>query len=481
MKNRTKSSRSSSRRIEFPLSDIALSTWVPILFLAFVFLLGGGSRSDIASLPVLRGAAVLFAFWAALQMRREDWLRVRIPLSLMLALTLWMALQLVPLPPDIWHALPGRSTIVEIDRLVGQGELWRPLSLTPSQTLNALLAMTVPIAALLLAAQMTTDEYPPLLIAVVIIACVSALLGLLQIMSGPSSPAYLYRIANNSSMVGLFSNRNHHAIFLACTIPLAAMLLRDEFMRKRKRTLIRVWLALAGILLTLLTILIGSRGGLVAGIFAFVVGYAMVAGSWPVAEKSWSASASKKALTSRYGRWFLYAPPAVLMVFVCITLLYSNRTTAFTRVVGQSVSDDLRVQAWPTVQSMIETYWVAGSGFGSFAGVYKIFEPDNLLQDAYFNHAHNDWAEVILTGGLPFALIVIAAMLWFIRVFLSRGARNLVKGHRGDLRLPVLSVVVILAATSLIEYPLRVPSIQALAIFLILFLCCPKSSRSHAD
>jgi len=480
MKNRTKSARISSRRIKSPLAGVALSTWVPILFLVFVFLLGGGSRSDIASLPILRGAAVLFAFWAAIQMRREDWRRIRVPLLLMLALMLWMALQLVPLPPDIWHGLPGRSTIVAIDRLVGQADLWRPLSLTPSQTLNALLAMAVPLAALLLAAQMTADEYPPLLTAVVVIACASALLGLLQILSGPSSPAYLYRIANNGSMIGLFSNRNHHAIFLACTIPLTAMLLRDEFMRKRKRMLIRVWLVLAGILLTLLTILIGSRGGLVAGIFAFVVGYAMVAGSWPVNDGARSPSSSR-AMSSRYGRWFLYVPPGLLVVFVGIALVYSNRTTAFTRVVGQSVSDDLRVLAWPTVQSMIETYWVAGSGFGSFAGVYKMFEPDNLLQDAYFNHAHNDWAEVVLTGGLPFALILAAAILWFVRTFAARGVRNLVKGHRGDLRLPVLAVVVVLAATSLVEYPLRIPSIQALAVFLILFLCCPKSSRSRAD
>src|SRR3546814_17356656 len=81
----------------------------------------------------------------------------------------------------------------------------------------------------------------------------------------------------------------------------------------------------------------------------------------------------------------------------------------------QSVGDDLRVQAWPTVQSMIETYWIAGSGFGSFAGAYKMFEPDNLLQDAYFNHDHNDWAEVIITGGLPFEFILAAAIPWFVR------------------------------------------------------------------
>src|SRR3546814_13881846 len=70
-----------------------------------------------------------------------------------------------------------------------------------------------------------------------------------------------------------------------------------------------------------------------------------------------------------------------------------------------------------TTRFRSEIYWTAGSGFGSFAGAYKMFEPDNLLQEADFNHAHNDWAEVIITGGLPFALILAAAILWFVRTF----------------------------------------------------------------
>ena len=110
-----------------------------------------------------------------------------------------------------------------------------------------------------------------------------------------------------------------------------------------------------------------------------------------------------------------------------------------------------------------------------------MFEPDHLLQDAYFNHAHNDWAEAILTGGLPFVLIVIALLIWFGRAAANRGTRNLIKGHRGDIRLPILTTILLLVATSLADYPLRVPSIQVLAIFLILFLCCPKPGRLHGD
>ncbi|WP_374525843.1 O-antigen ligase family protein [Sphingopyxis sp.] len=452
-----------------------LSEWVPVLFLAFVFLLGGGARSDIASLPILRGMSVLFAFWAALRLRGEDWKRIRVPLTLLLLLALWMALQLVPLPASIWHGLPGRDTIVAIDRLTGQAELWRPLSLTPSQTLNALLAMTVPIAALLVAAQMTSEEYPRLLMTVVALACASMLLGLLQILSGPASPAYLYRIANTDSMIGLFSNRNHHAIFLACVIPLVAFALRDELMRKRKRPMVGIGLALAGIMLTVMTIMIGSRGGLLAGVISFVIGYAIVAGSWGTADLS-----SGRGL-SRYRRWFLYAPPALMVLFVGLSLFLSSRTTALTRFMDQSVGDDLRVSAWPTVRSMIETYWVAGSGFGSFPGVYKMFEPDRLLQGAYFNHAHNDWAEAIMTGGLPFALIVGCALVWFGVTVSRRGTRNLIKGHRGDFRLPILTIVLILATTSLADYPLRVPSLQSLAIILVLFLCCPKLAGTRRD
>lgn len=474
MNHRIKSAKNSSRRSSPRFADIALPKWVPILFLVFVFLLGGGSRSDIASLPILRAGAVLLAFWAALQMQREDWWRIRIPLSLMLVLILWMALQLVPLPPDIWHGMPGRGTIVAIDRLIGQPELWRPISLTPSQTLNALLGMAVPMAVVLLAAQMNSDDYPSLIAAVAVIACVSALLGLAQILLGPSSFAYLYRISNNDSMVGLFSNRNHHAIFLACALPLIAALFRDELMRKRKRTLIRVGLVLAGVLLAIMTILIGSRGGLVAGTFAASVSYAIIVASWPTIDPTNGRGSSRP----KYARWFFYAPPTLFVLFVSAALILSDRTTAFTRLMTQSAGDDLRVLAWPTVQSMIETYWLTGSGFGSFPDVYKIFEADSLLRDAYFNHAHNDWAEVILTGGLPFSLILIATILWVVRASAARGVRNLVKGYRGDLRLPILTVIVLFAGTSLIDYPLRVPSLQALAIFLVLFLCCPKPARS---
>lgn len=458
--------------------SLPASNWIPLLFLAMMFLTGGSSRSDIASLPLLRGGAVLFGFWAILRLNREDWQRIRVPLLLLVALLAWMIVQLIPLPPDMWQALPGRETIAAIDKTLGQPDLWRPLSLTPSQTLNSILAMSVPFAALFLFAQADADDQRHLLFAVVGLACASALLGVIQLLSGASSGAYFYRITNSDAMVGLFANRNHHAIFLACALLVVAMLLRDELMRKRKRTTLRGALVAAGVVLTAMTALIGSRAGLFAGVVAFAAGYVSVVAAWR------SRPAESRRPTQPAPTWtraLTYAPPVAMAGVVGAALWLSDRTTGLTRLIENDAVADMRVQAWPVVQSMVEKFWLWGSGFGSFPGAYKIYETDALLQPAYYNHAHNDWVEIAITGGLPFMLIVLAMIVWLVRSVLARGTRNLVKGYRGDVRLPGLLIVVLLAAASVVDYPLRVPSMQVFAILILILLCCPKPATTRGD
>lgn len=458
-------------------SKFVWAEWIPVFFLLFVFLLGGSGRSDVASQPLLRGGSLLFAFWAATQLAADDWRRIRVPLAIWFAATLWMAIQLIPLPPEMWQALPGREIITRIDRIIGQPDLWRPISLAPSQTMNSVLAMTVPLAALLIIAHVPADHYRRITLAVIAIACLSTLLGLVQLLSGAGSAAYLYRITNITNMVGLFANSNHHALFLASAIALTGMSLRDELMRKRQDKLLIMLLAITGIYLTAMTPFTGSRMGFFAGILVFLVGYAMILATWKSLSGNVPAGRRGSGSPLAGSRWFVYAPPVLMAGALGTGLVLTDRTTSLSRALGESVAEDIRIRAWPTVQSLIETYWGLGSGFGSFPGVFKIYEPDALLSGTYFNHAHNDWAELLITGGLPFALIVVAMLLWIALGFLRAGMRNLVRGHRGDLRLPALIVMLVLAGASFVEYPLRVPSIQALAIILIIMLCSPKAAR----
>ncbi|SKB91539.1 O-Antigen ligase [Sphingopyxis flava] len=391
-------------------------------------------------------------------------------------LTAWIAFQLIPLPPAVWHALPGRETIIEIDRLLGQPDLWRPISLTPSQTWNSLLAMSVPLAALLLAATLDTEDHPRLMLAIVAAAAVSSLLGFFQLLSGTEGAAYLYRITNSGAMVGLFANRNHNAVFLACATVIAAALLRDERMRNRQSRGAQIALVLALLTFTALTALIGSRAGFVAGVAGFSIGYFMLISVWhakPLRRREVEAPVGVPGIW----RFLVYLPPVLLIMLLATVIGLSDRVTALSRLTDPGAGVDMRAEAWPTVLSMIEKFWVTGSGMGSFPDAYEMFEPDALLSPFYFNHAHNDWAEVPLTGGLPMVLILISAVVWVARRFLSIGVRNLAKSYRGDMRLPVLVIMFILAAASLVDYPLRVPSLQVMIIMLITLVCCPASAR----
>ena len=165
-------------------SRIASRTRLIVLF-AFVtslFLLGGGSRSDIVSLIILRPLAVIASFYALAVAMRERRPIMTPPMVFLLALITWMLLQIVPLPPQLWERLPGRSIVVEIQDVLGVEGVWRPLTLSPAMTLNALTAMVVPIAAiLLLQIQLSTDRH---LVwhAVVLAALGSILLGGAQIL-----------------------------------------------------------------------------------------------------------------------------------------------------------------------------------------------------------------------------------------------------------------------------------------------------------
>ena len=60
-------------------------------------------------------------------------------MALMAAILILPLLQLVPLPPSVWQALPGRELPAQIDASLGLN-IWRPLTLDIEGTVRAVLA-----------------------------------------------------------------------------------------------------------------------------------------------------------------------------------------------------------------------------------------------------------------------------------------------------------------------------------------------------
>lgn len=449
-----------------------------LALLAGTFTLGGSPRGDIEFAAIISAMA---AFCLGLALVTLKWRHLRgfaIPVALALAAVILAALQMIPLPPDVWQSLPGRGLIAEIDRAAGLGAVWRPLSMTPAETISAALHGLVPLSVLLLAVQLQPNQQVRLVLVALGFGVISALTGLLQLLGDPQGALYLHASTNNGSAVGLFANRNHQAVMLACLVPLAfaaAQLRWDEkappvpadqigYTRRQNRSRGIEWrmpLAIAAAcVLVPLALITGSRSGLMMTVLALVtLPFVMTQRTdqkryAPVANSSWLAIA------------------ALFVVAIAGAAIWLGRDLALDRLFASTPADDLRMQMLPTILDLAKTHWAWGTGLGSFERLYQVHEPARLLLPQYVNHAHNDWLEVIVTGGLPavtllaVGLISIASRAWHT---VSRAGADAVL----PLRRAALVCMTILGLASLSDYPLRTPFLAGFFTLCAVWLFMP--------
>lgn len=444
------------------------------VFVSFVLvtaLTGGGSRGDISSLVVLRPLAALFGLYGWLAMPRGALAAVKAPMLFLAALFTLISLQLIPLPPVVWHALPGRGAVSDIDALLGLRDVWRPLALSPSGAWNALFSLVVPAAGLLLFAALEPADRRALPAVVTGVAVVSALLGLMQMLAGPDSVFYLYSITNEGSPVGLFSNRNHNAVFLASAIPVAACWLYLHGGKPSWRVGV-AWAA--GGLFAFVALVSGSRAGAALTIPGAICGVLLMRETIAGSRRDRVRKRKDRPAPGHRQRVILFCAGAILVALLAATLHAIGRTP-LTDVMSATPEDEVRYQVLPTLGKMLSIYWSAGLGVGSFAAVYQIYEPTTLLSSSYLNHAHDDVLEFVLEGGLPGIALLLCGVAFAIRAG-TRVWHN--TRFPRALRAAILAPPAILAAASLLDYPLRTPS---LAVFVTLWTCaCLTADRSFA-
>ncbi|MFM9829188.1 MAG: O-antigen ligase family protein [Sphingomonas sp.] len=394
-------------------------------------------------------------------MRGLTWpmvVRYRFVVALALVSLALPLLQLVPLPPPMWQALPGRAIIVDIDRLVGLDPLWRPLSLVPAATWNAVYAMFLPLAVLLLGLKLSDAERALLLPVILVLGLASATLGIFQLLGPNDSLLYFYTQTHNGSAVGFFANRNHQAAFLACLFPAIGLWVTMQPRARLQRARL-IGGGVAALMLVPLLLITGSRAGLVAGVLGMIAGLA----------QSFSRLSAGARGRGR-GLMLVYAALAFLVIGLGALSVSVDRGEAFKRLAAWNPQRDLRLDAWTTVETMVWHYFPAGIGMGSFPDVYKIDEPDHLLTGVYFNHAHNDWLEMLLTGGLPGAILM--ALIGLGLVWKAAGLFGTIgnDSHRVGLAWLGLFMLVILAFSSITDYPLRVPAMMCIAMVALVWL-----------
>ncbi|WP_339688754.1 O-antigen ligase family protein [uncultured Parasphingorhabdus sp.] len=431
-------------------------------FLTLVFFMGGSSRDDVQSLVFLRPLAVLFGAYALTCMDRKAWKGRTFPLYIALALAGLMIFQLIPLPPHIWTALPERQIFADIADLAGIEQPWRPLTLSPSRTLNSLFSLAIPISAMMLYLNLYERRRKQAVAVIITLAGISALWAAFQLTGSPRGPLYLYNVTNSGAAVGLFANRNHQAVLLAATIIMLGWYAASHPINTKMATL-KFYGSIAAIfVLVPLIFITGSRAGLILMAPALVTTMVLIYfGRYTIESQRLTHGnrAGKKRFTSRQA--ILFSSIALVLIIAGLSV-YFSRSLAFDRLFESSDVEELRRQLVPILIKMINDYSPWGSGFGSFEHVYRIYEPQELLNPSYLNQAHNDWLQFPIEGGLPAIAIAAGAGIWSFSKF-----SGLVKAWRNSRYtkyavIMAAMVILIFLAGSIGDYPLRVPSLIAL-------------------
>lgn len=444
--------------------------WLFASFLAACFLWGGGSRGDIAGLIILQPLALLYIGACLLLPGKLLLERVRAPLFLATGLALVMAVQLVPLPPELWTSLPGRAPFVRVATEAGLAQPWRPISLTPDLTLASLVGLSVPIAAFLGIATIPEERLRNIVPLLLIAVGLSILLGVAQIAGGSGSPFYFYRITNEGSPVGFFANRNHQAVLLAAAFPMLALWVSMPIENRHHATA-RHWTAVTMALFLLPMLLVtGSRAGLLfavlgIGIAAYLLRRRLFA----------RRDVDLRSVALKIGG------VAVAGVALIAMAIFFSRDEALDRVINKTISEDGRVEYFPVLARMASDFFPIGSGFGSFDPVYRYYEPFHHLSPRYLNHAHNDALEIVITGGLPAAALALLMLVWLARRVTSHLRAR--PSSRRDLAIVAAGFIAMLLMSSIVDYPLRTPLLAALFAIACGFVgpaCAPEIAAGEA-
>lgn len=421
-------------------------------YLLLCLMLGGASAAGVVGNGLLQLVAV--AILAALYWTPKTFERTaNAPLDARLLFVSvavavgWVLIQWIPLPPFIWHVLPGREPIVEGDALLAISGNWRSISVQPTQALYSVLALLPPLAVLSLTLRARARSRELALWSILAFAVLSSLVGLVQLSQGMSGPAYFYRITNYGQSVGFFSNSNHLATLFLIALVLSAELPFGRNAGKRGGRLVWQVLRAATFIFFIVNLILNES----------VAGYGLTIAA--VAYWILRSERIRAAIRLTWPKLLVLAASIATAVAISMWVL----SNSFAYLVFQPLKGEERVEYVRNTWQMIVDSFPFGYGLGTFRWTYAGIEPLDTVTSVYVNHAHNDYLEILSDFGIVgLALFAIFAM-WFVRRVRWLGATRV--AYPQYCVAAALSIILV-AAHSIVDYPLRTAALAAVFAFL---------------
>ena len=436
------------------MREVLRSAVTPAYILLCIVL--GGSVQGIWGVAALQLLAILIIGWSILAKGREKLSRSTKALLAIVGLAILLPLfQLVPLPPSVWTALPGRKSVAAGYALLSEPLPWLPISFAPYDTMETVQTLLPPVAVL--AAMLVANGYRAswIVIAILVGTLAAVLLGALQVGSADpvTSPWYLYSVTNFGLAAGFFANSNHMATLLLISIPMLFALVAD-LNRKADNSKAGsgvLLLMVAGILVLLVGIFLnGSLAVLLLGLPVVMISAAILI---PEGMRL-RGVAGALALVSIAGILAVYLTPMQDKI-----------------VASNATSFNTRQTMWTNTLPAIKDHGLLGSGIGSYSKVYPQYEDQSAVDTTYVNHAHNEYLEIATEAGVPGILLLLAFLIWWgsstARIWRSAAA------DRYAVAATIASAAMLIH--SLVDYPLRTATLSTIMAACLALMARPRS------
>ncbi|MEL6487660.1 MAG: O-antigen ligase family protein [Pseudomonadota bacterium] len=429
--------------------DNALLALGALLVVAMAFG-GGGVRYGLANLIVQLTALGLVAIYRDAFLR--FWRTAPRLLTILVGFSVAIpALHLVPLPADVWTALPGRGLAAEA-RAAVDARGWAPASLDRARTLVALTGLIVPLTVLCIGWTIKRERVFMLGWLIVAMGLVNVFVGVGQALSSDALTSFYPETPMAGVLFGTFANRNSTGVFLVCALTLACLLppIKAHPLELPAR------LAVCALLL-LAIVLTKSRTSLALAGLPLLLAAAGFAFDRIASSSSKQGSGATRAL--QLGGGALVVVLAVVSLFAAAPGRLGDTLERFER------DGSAREYIWEDSLYASQRYWPAGAGMGTFDEVFQVDEALENITARRAGRAHNDYLEVAIEAGLP-GLLAIA--VWLLALaWLTWRARF--SPHRW-IAWSGSAILLAIALQSITDYPLRNQTMLAVGAFALLLL-----------
>lgn len=360
------------------------------------------------------------------------------PLHLFVLLFIFLViLQLIPMPPKLLNVVSPKTywlyseTIpaydghnIEVKNLEakffsldnanpGKQQFWKPVSINPYKTKVMLFKFISYFLAFLIVVEhfRSSRKTDKLIKALLVIGTFQAFYGLLEYLSGHQHIFFYKKIYNLESATGTFVNPNHFAGCLEMILPIAFGMFfyrlgrsRSEFHTFKEKLislsqpskLINFLIFLSVIIIFSGLLLSYSRTGIIVCSSSLVFLFSFI------------------LFSHRKGKMKLAIVILLLILLVSPFLDFGmeKMKKRFSSIKNEFTLEGSRVDVWLDSLHAFPSFFVFGSGLGTFEEVFTLYASKD--RGVRYDFAHNDYIQVLIENGALGFILVLCSLIFLM-------------------------------------------------------------------